>query len=58
MEPRLTRDQDGALRRLVFFEQSGMQLSAASRRLRQELRARDVRTEVREPWETAVTRTP
>lgn len=55
---RLTREQDGVLRRLTYFEQSGLSLSADSRRLRQELRSQDFRTSVREPWEAAVTTTP
>ena len=52
---RLTHDQDGMLRRLTFFEQRGIVLAPPLRRLRRQLRARDLRTEVREPWETGVT---
>lgn len=52
---RLTHEQDGALRRLTFFERSGMRLAPALRELRLELRANDYRTVVREPWEKGVT---
>ena len=52
---RLTREQDGVLRRLTFFERCGLRLSDDSRRLRVELRAQDLRTSVREPWERSVT---
>ena len=55
--PRLTREQDGVLRRLTFFELHGLRLSPVSRGIRAALRARDRRRSVREPWEPAVTTT-
>ena len=52
---RLTHDQDGMLRRLTFFERHGVALAPPLRRLCRQLRAKDLRAEVREPWETGVT---
>ena len=52
---RLTHEQDGALRRLHFFERCGAELSTSCRLVKQELRARDHRADVREPWEVGVT---
>jgi hypothetical protein len=52
---RLTHEEDGALRRLTFFQQMGMQLSPAYREVRTEIRSRDHRTVVRDPWERGVT---
>ncbi len=46
---RLSEDEDAALRRLHFFERLGAVLSADVRRFRDELRARDLRDEIREP---------
>lgn len=53
---RLTHDEDGALRRLTFFQQMGMSLSPAFREVRAELRSRDYRAVVRDPWERGVIR--
>ena len=52
---RLTRDQDGMLRRLTFLERMGVRLAPWMREMRFQLRALDNRTVVREPWETRVT---
>ena len=49
---RLTRNEDGQLRRLHFFEQRGAVLADALRDQLLLLRARDARRDVREPWET------
>ena len=46
---RLTPEEDGILRRLHFFEQSGISLAEPMRVLKAELRARDQRAEIREP---------
>ena len=51
---RLTRNEDGQLRRLHFFEQRGAVLAEALRDQLLFLRARDARGAVREPWETVV----
>jgi hypothetical protein len=51
---RLTRSEDGQLRRLHFFEQRGAVLAEALREQLLFLRARDARSGVREPWETGV----
>ncbi|MBK5305341.1 MAG: hypothetical protein JJD92_01490 [Frankiaceae bacterium] len=56
-QPRLTPSEDGVLRRLFFFEANGATLAPPLRVLKAELRARDQRSEVREP-EAAVTRVP
>jgi hypothetical protein len=56
-DERLTRDEDGMLRRLFFFELAGATLAPELRVLKAELRARDQRETVREP-EMAVTRVP
>jgi hypothetical protein len=53
--PRLTKEQDGMLRRLTFFERTGMRLAPGLREMRYQLRSLDHRTEVREPWENRVT---
>jgi hypothetical protein len=52
---RLTRAEDGILRRLVFFERRGSTLAPPMHELKDELRARDQRIDVREP-ELTVTR--
>jgi hypothetical protein len=52
---RLTHEEDGALRRLTFFQQLGMELSPAYRQVRAEIRSRDLRAVVRDPWERGVT---
>jgi len=54
---RLTPDEDGLLRRLVFFERRGAALAPAMCHLKDELRARDQRGDVREP-ELTVSRIP
>lgn len=54
---RLTPEQDGVLRRLTFFERSGMLLSPPYWALRADLRALDRRAVVRDPWESWVPRT-
>jgi hypothetical protein len=56
-KPRLTPFEDGVLRRLFFFETSGATLAPPLRVLKAELRARDQRSEVRDP-DVAVTRVP
>ena len=47
-------EEDGVLRRLHFFEQSGAVLAPALQRRKQELRGRDARATVREPLDSAV----
>lgn len=54
---RLTPAEDGVLRRLVFFERRGATLAPPMHELKDELRARDQRIDVREP-EVSVTRVP
>ena len=56
-QPRLTPAEDAMLRRLFFFETNGAALAPQLRVLKAELRARDQRSEVREP-EAAITRVP
>lgn len=46
---RLTPSEDATLRRLHWFSAVGVALSPEQRALLQQLRARDLRTEVREP---------
>jgi hypothetical protein len=55
--PRLSPFEDGLLRRLYFFENSGATLSPPLRVLKAELRTRDQRSTVRDP-EVAITRIP
>lgn len=50
---RLSREEDGVLRRLHFFETNGAELAPRFRALKQSLRARDLRTTVRDPFELA-----
>ncbi|MCA1710816.1 MAG: hypothetical protein LC789_03910 [Actinobacteria bacterium] len=45
----LTPEEDGVLRRLHFFETSGLSLAIPMQELKAELRARDKRIEIREP---------
>jgi hypothetical protein len=54
---RLTPAEDGILRRLFFFEKGGARLAPPMSELKDELRARDQRIDVREP-EHSVTRIP
>jgi hypothetical protein len=51
---RLTHEEDGQLRRLHFFEVSGARLAPAAKEMKQELRARDFRHTVREPFDGRV----
>jgi hypothetical protein len=53
----LTPFEDGMLRRLFFFETSGATLAPPLRVLKAELRARDQRSDVRDP-EVTVLRVP
>jgi len=46
---RLTPEEDGILRRLHYFETTGVALALPMQMLKAELRARDQRTEIREP---------
>jgi hypothetical protein len=48
-QPRLSPSEDDLLRRLWFFETAGATLSRPMRVLKDELRARDQRSTVREP---------
>ena len=52
---RLTRDEDGMLRRLHFFETSGARLALPYRSLKHSLVVRDLRKTIREPFEGRVT---
>jgi hypothetical protein len=52
--PRLTRDEEGQLRRLHFFEALGVRLDPSLRLLKQQLRMRDRRHSVREPADDRV----
>ena len=45
----LTPDEDAILRRLHYFETTGISLAEPMRVLKNELRARDQRAEIREP---------
>ncbi len=54
---RLTREQDGILRRLHFLEQLGAQLSPPMQLLKAEIRSSDQRAQIREPEEKDVIRT-
>lgn len=47
--PRLSPDEDGALRRLHYFESAGAQLADHYASLKDTLRERDRRDEVRQP---------
>lgn len=50
-DTRLSPDEDEALRRLHYFERVGAVLSPDMHGLQEELRARDLRDEIREPAE-------
>lgn len=52
---RLTREEDGMLRRLHFFERSGAHLALPYRSLKQSLVMRDLRKSIRDPFEGRVT---
>lgn len=45
----LTPEEDGVLRRLHFFETQGISLAEPMQELKADLRARDKRSEIREP---------
>lgn len=51
---RVTPAEDGTLRRLHCLEQLGVQLSPPMRQLKDEIRGRDLRREIREPEDVAV----
>lgn len=51
---RLTPEEDGILRRLHYFETSGITLAVPMQTLKAELRSRDQRAEIREPLVDAV----
>ncbi len=55
---RLTPEEDEILRRLHYFEQSGIALSVPMQRLKSELLSRDLRAAVREPVVEAVLSPP
>ena len=46
---KLTPDEDAVLRRLHWFEQFGVELAPRTEDLKEDIRARDKRTEIREP---------
>lgn len=52
---RLDHAEDGVLRRLHWFETCGAELAPPMRRLKADLRARDLRREIRDPYERGVT---
>ena len=54
---RLTPEEDGILRRLHCLEQLGAQLSPQMAQLKDEIRRRDRRLEIREPADRAVVET-
>ena len=51
---RLTPEEDESLRRLHYFELSGITLAIPLQELKAELRSRDQRIEIREPVNLAV----
>jgi hypothetical protein len=51
---RLTPEEDGILRRLHCLERLGAQLSPAMRELKDEIRERDQRLDVRDPEDVGV----
>ena len=51
---RLTPEEDGILRRLHCLEQLGAQLSPQMRLLKDDIRARDRRVEIRDPEDHGV----
>ena len=54
---RLTPEEDGILRRLHCLEQLGAQLSPQMAQLKDDIRRRDRRIEIREPADRAVVET-
>ena len=54
---RLTPEEDGILRRLHCLEQLGAELAPQMRRLKDDIRARDRRAEIREPEDLGVVTT-
>ena len=54
---RLTPEEDGILRRLHCLEQLGAQLSPQMAQLKDEIRRRDRRLEIRDPADSAVVET-
>ena len=54
---RLTAEEDGILRRLHCLERLGAELSPQMRQLKDEIRRRDRRLEIREPDDRAVVET-
>lgn len=46
---KLTPDEDAVLRRLHWFEQFGVELAPRADELKESIRARDKRAEIREP---------
>ena len=51
---RLTPEEDGILRRLHCLERLGAELAPQMKRLKDEIRARDRRAQIREPDDRAV----
>ena len=47
----VTADEDAVLRRLTYFERAGAVLSPELERVRRTIRSRDLRTEVRPPFD-------
>ena len=47
----VTADEDAVLRRLTYFEKAGAVLSPELQRVRQRIRSRDQRHEVRPPFD-------
>jgi hypothetical protein len=55
MSDKLTPEEDAILRRLHWFEQMGIELSPERQALLTSIRARDKRSDVREPEEEVTT---
>jgi hypothetical protein len=51
---RLTPEEDGILRRLHYMERLGAELAPPMRELKDEIRKRDRRIDIRDPEETGV----
>ena len=49
MTDKLTSDEDAVLRRLHWFEQFGIELSPSMQGVKEDIRERDKRDEIREP---------
>ena len=47
----VTADEDAVLRRLSYFERSGAVLAPEMKRVQQRIRSRDLRREVRPPFD-------